>query len=128
MQDIAKEHGVAIMRRELTRIKEGWIYKPKGMTQIAYERGLIDTNNLHLYTKDGHRDEDRKILDKEFSLHDIIASCTDFAEEKTLLQTNSEQIGKKRNMSVLIDRTPKCHPELAGEGIEYTWENAKQFI
>ncbi len=24
-------------------------------------------------------------------------------------------------MNALIDRTPKCHCELAGEGIEYSW-------
>ena len=28
-------------------------------------------------------------------------------------------------MGVYIDRTPKCHPEIAGEGIEYDWALAK---
>ena len=28
-------------------------------------------------------------------------------------------------MGVLIDRTPKCHAELAGEGIAYTWDFCK---
>ncbi len=28
-------------------------------------------------------------------------------------------------MNALIDRTPKCHCELAGEGIEYSWGCAK---
>jgi len=28
-------------------------------------------------------------------------------------------------MGVIIDRTPKCHCELAGEGIEYSWGCAK---
>ena len=28
-------------------------------------------------------------------------------------------------MGVSIDRTPKCHPEMAGEGIEYIWALAK---
>ena len=32
-----------------------------------------------------------------------------------------------RKMGVMIDRTPKCHPELAGEGIEYSWGCAKNF-
>mmetsp|Transcript_15909 Transcript_15909/g.45748 ORF Transcript_15909/g.45748 Transcript_15909/m.45748 type:complete len:162 (+) Transcript_15909:833-1318(+) len=26
-----------------------------------------------------------------------------------------------------VDRTPKCHPELAGEGIEYSWGAAKNY-
>ena len=28
-------------------------------------------------------------------------------------------------MGVTIDRTPKCHPELAGKGIKYAWAIAK---
>ena len=28
-------------------------------------------------------------------------------------------------MGVSLDRTPKCHPEMAGEGIEYVWALAK---
>ena len=49
----------------------------------------------------------------------------DFVEEKTLLQTNAEEIGKRYGMKVIVDRTPKSFPELAGEGIEYTCENSK---
>ena len=30
-----------------------------------------------------------------------------------------------RNLGVTILKTPKCHPELAGEGIEYFWALAK---
>ena len=45
----------------------------------------------------------------------------DFVEEETLLQYHGRQLG------VLIDRTPKCHPEMAGEGIEYNWGCAKGF-
>jgi hypothetical protein len=30
-------------------------------------------------------------------------------------------------MGVNIDRTPKCHLELAGEGVEYTWALAKLY-
>ena len=43
----------------------------------------------------------------------------DFVEETTLMQ----YYGIK--MSVVVDRTPKCHPELAGEGIKYGWVIAK---
>jgi hypothetical protein len=32
-----------------------------------------------------------------------------------------------RKMGVMIDRTTKCHPELACEGIEYSWGCAKNF-
>ena len=42
-------------------------------------------------------------------------------EEETLLQYHGRLPGAK------VDRTPKCHPELAGEGIEYAWGCAKGF-
>ena len=32
-----------------------------------------------------------------------------------------------RLLSVLVDRTPKCHPEIAGEGVEYAWGAAKLY-
>ncbi len=32
-----------------------------------------------------------------------------------------------RKIGVMIDQTLKCHPELAGEGIEYSWGCAKNF-
>lgn len=38
-----------------------------------------------------------------------------------MLQWNGMKLG------VIIDRTPKCHPEMAGEGIEYTWGCSKLF-
>ena len=46
---------------------------------------------------------------------------SDFLNEVTLLQFHAEKLGVK------IDSTPKCHPELAGEGIEYLWVLAKFF-
>jgi len=30
-------------------------------------------------------------------------------------------------MGITINRTPKCHCELAGEGIEYAWGCAKNY-
>ena len=39
--------------------------------------------------------------------------------EVTLLQLHAEKLG------VMIDCSPKCHPEIAGEGIEYVWSLAK---
>jgi len=40
-------------------------------------------------------------------------------EQETMLQFYARQLG------VMIDRTPKCHPEVAGEGIEYGWGTSK---
>ena len=46
---------------------------------------------------------------------------TDFIEEETLLQYHGRLLGVK------VVRTPKCHPEIAGEGIEYDWGCGKGF-
>jgi hypothetical protein len=55
----------------------------------------------------------------ETSLKSLMASCTDFEEEETLLQ----HMGK--TMGVVVNWSPKCHTEIAGEGIEYSWGCAK---
>ena len=49
----------------------------------------------------------------------LLANCTDFLSKKTCLMYLGDQLG------VEVDRSTKCHPELAGEGIEYTWGRAK---
>jgi hypothetical protein len=55
------------------------------------------------------------------SLKYLLSSCKDFEEEKLLLQS----MGRK--MGVLVDRTPKCHCKLAGEGIDYVWGCSKNY-
>jgi hypothetical protein len=32
-----------------------------------------------------------------------------------------------RSLGVLVDRTLKCHPDLAGESIKYSWGCAKKY-
>ncbi len=55
----------------------------------------------------------------ETSLKGLMANCVDFEEEESLLQANG------REMGVLVNRTPKCHCELVGDRIEYTWGCSK---
>ena len=52
----------------------------------------------------------------------------DFQNELTLLQHAGNEIGSKNGINVTVDRSPKCHPEVAGEGIEYTWAQSKMYI
>ena len=52
-------------------------------------------------------------------MHHIISQLDDFANDTTLLQ---DTLAKH---NVIVIRTPKCHPELAGEGIEYSWGFSK---
>ena len=55
------------------------------------------------------------------SLKKLLEKQGDFVSELTLLQYHAQLLG------AMVDRTPKCHPELAGEGIEYAWALAKLF-
>eukprot|EP00957_Ditylum_brightwellii_P161394 12288930-Ditylum_brightwellii.AAC.1 len=40
----------------------------------------------------------------------------------------SKRIGTSLGMNVTADRSPKGHPEVAGEGIEYTWANSNIYL
>ena len=99
-------------------VSEGWIGKPKGLLQICRERGLLDLGPNGLgwkrYSINGKLLPDGS-RDKELSLVEILSSCTDFLDEETAL----EHLGRSRG--VMVDKTPKFHAELAGEGIEYSW-------
>ena len=117
IQIIAQEHGLPI-RETTQKVIEGWEGKPKGLLQVLWERGIVDASKLSEYTING-RQNGYGVIDKTYALKSLMANCLDFEEEETLLQSMG------RVMGVLVDRTPKCHCELAGEGIEYSWGCAK---
>ena len=100
------------------KIKEGWEGKPKGLAQVLWERGLIDGTNLKNYSLTGKKDE-LGMLDITTSLKHIMGMCPDFLNEEGMLQHIANGLGVK------VMLTPKCHAELAGEGIEYLWGRAK---
>jgi len=90
------------------------------MLQVLWERGWIDETNLKHYSIKGRHDA-WGLLIKGSSLKILMSSCEDFEEEESLLQAMG------REMGITVDRTPKCHCELAGEGIEYAWGCSKNF-
>ena len=94
--------------------------KPTGMLQILYKRGFLVPQKIKTYTLSGKTDQYGHLL-PDTSLKYMINSLHDFLNEETLLQYHGRLLG------VTVDRTPKCHPEIAGEGIEYTWGAAKLF-
>jgi len=51
----------------------------------------------------------------------LMASLTDFVNEETMLQTKAKEMG------VIVDRSPVCHAEFAGEGVEYAWGASKNY-
>ena len=98
LQDKAREHNINL---EVTvpLMVEGWMGKPKGLNQIAWERGLLDPTRT--YTK--------------AQLVKLLHGCTDFLNTETNLQMIARALG------VQAERSPKFHCEIAGEGIEYDW-------
>ena len=44
-----------------------------------------------------------------------MSKLIDFIQEETPLQRRGRALG------VIVDRSPKCHPKVAGEGIERSW-------
>ncbi len=100
-------------------VREGWYGKSKGSFQILWERGYINPLNFNEYKVQCPKDSDGTAR-SNFSLTDLIQKCYDFVNEPTMLQ----YIGGEK-LGIVIDRTPKCSPELAGEGVEYSWACAK---
>jgi len=58
-------------------------------------------------------------IDNSTLLQYLLGQCTDFANELSTLQV----LGKE--LSMVVDATPKFHAELASKGIEYSWGHAK---
>jgi hypothetical protein len=114
IQILCKNKDVPI-QEELEEVVEGWENKPKGMLQILWERGYGDPEKKKEdYTVDGKKDAFGNVI-HESSLKHLMSLLTKFIEEETLLQYHGGLLGVK------VERTPKCHPKIAGKGIEYDW-------
>jgi hypothetical protein len=72
------------------------------------------TQAAEYYTNDGKKDAFVNLI-PQMSVRMMMRALIDFIEEETLLQYHGKTLG------VIVDRTPKCHPKVAGEGIEYSW-------
>ena len=59
------------------------------------------------------------IPDEPYSLVSIVGRCQDFLNEPTAMAELSQLLGHEQ------EKTPKKHPELAGEGVEYMWGKSK---
>ncbi len=79
---------------------------------------MIDGTNLKQYSLIGKKDE-LGVLGITTSLKHIMGMCHDFLNEEKMLQHIANCLGVK------VMLTPKCHAELAGEGIKYLWGQAK---
>lgn len=130
LEALCRERNIPLTADE-PKVIQGWLGKPKGMLQILYERGHIDTKSIKSYTKTGRKedyDEEENLTEdgKKYCLTYLMENCEDFKNELTDLEHLAEELSApKTKYSILF--TPKFHCELAGEGIEYSWGAAKRF-
>jgi hypothetical protein len=104
----------------------------KGLQQCLWERGSwFEHKENHLY-KNARRQKagkgfpmmpklvppsktDDHFRDHPLCMQHVLGQCRDFANETSALEEKFRVLGRGLTMS------PKGHPELAGEGIEFSW-------
>lgn len=107
---------------------DGWLGQPKGMYQYLFERGWIcpgKSYSLDGQTVNGVVQHYEAVVDgvkvsASSSLKELMESLPDFRNETTLLEQQVLDRGHR------LRKSPKCHPELAGEGVEYCWGKSKR--
>jgi hypothetical protein len=131
LQQLSTARNIAITITH-PRILEGWCGKPKGLLQVLFERGKIDPAvPPRSYKKNGTKgtdfedNGDLKESSKPFILTFLLSQCPDFANEISNLQHLAAELSDDA-CTVSIEFTPKCHCEIAGEGIEYAWGFSKK--
>ncbi|KAJ1448442.1 hypothetical protein M885DRAFT_574313 [Pelagophyceae sp. CCMP2097] len=107
---------------------QDYVGKPKGKKQILFERGLFNPGRYvhdfankktsNFMVEKGHKKDG--VVVAETSMDHVLGRCHDFINETTLLQQLMQDLGH------VLEKSPKCHPELAGAGIEYCWGAAKK--
>ena len=100
---------------------KGWMDNEKGLLNILWERGFMDTSRdvCTYYTLRGQEDNcDKKNIEK--SVRELMRNCLNFIEEEKIIKNNVCNMVKHRG-HIIVDGTPKCQPDLSGEGIEYYW-------
>ena len=93
----------------------GFEGKPKGMMQILQERGLWKNGMHKAYDAATVKKKTDAgiVIDSALDADAVLLACPDFAQEETLLEELCHSFG------AICLLSPKCHPELAGVGVEY---------
>jgi hypothetical protein len=106
-------------------VKRGYVGMAKGIQQVLWERGLW-VEGMVMSLTDKAKSKilvAHKALPQEHLLADkVLAACPDFMEEKSALADLIESRGHILLLSV------KCHPEMAGCGIEFCWGMSKRLF
>ena len=110
-----------------TKVKEGFEGKQKGVAQILFESGWWSDKEKTVYKMPSlhkvtgmRKDTGAAPPDKSRIGELILAARKDFTDELSQLAKIIHARGHVLIMS------PRCHPELAGLGIEYCWGASKQ--
>jgi hypothetical protein len=90
---------------------------------MLWERGFLDGTNRgrDIYdasTIGGKKNGIRGRIEGS-GLSELVSSQPNFVNEVTLYQYFTEQRSVPADCQLTLIRSRKCHPELAGEGIEY---------
>ena len=95
--------------------------KPKGMLQVLYERDLclVGTQKEVANAARAKRDPPLPPIPAEMDASATLGRCEDYASEVYLL----EQLFL--DPRYILIKSVKCHPEMAGCGIEYSWGKFK---
>ena len=94
------------------KVIKGRVNQPIGIMQVLYERGFI---NPELKVKN-YCEKSLKIngtINEGIRYKEMKSNLPDFLNEKSRLEFYGDKLG------VMVDSSPKYHPELAGEGIEF---------
>ncbi len=96
---------------------QGWQGVPKGLLQVLWERGFIDSKMWRHY----HRRvlDDNNDMMEVLSLEHLMSGFTDFVNEVSQLKYVCEQLGVRALF------TTKYHAEIADEGVKYSWAHSK---
>ena len=131
--DIESKKGIKL-KKTFPEMEIGWLGQPKGLLQVLYERGFIDTAQLSEYSENGRKhqlDDNNDVLPeyKKFVLRSLMEETTDFKNEPNAIQQLATDLSKQSMNGTKIEViiTPKYHCEIAGEGIEYDWGMAKRY-
>lgn len=103
----------------------GFLGKPKGLKQILWERRMWkDGMIMHKTEKElaKLRLDGKKLPDPDLFADYKLFKCSDFAEEKSQLANLIESRGHILLLGV------KCHPEMAGVGVEYVFGYSKKYF
>jgi hypothetical protein len=149
LKDRCRQAGISL-KKSLDNLTPGYVGKPKGAVQIAYERGFIDAqkknasgkvvswegmiiktpnDNVGVQELPGphHRNQQQgRARKKPKKRRDLSTSL------RWILANCRDFKEEKTKLDCLVEQlggmvrmTPKVHPEIAGVGIEYDWGYAK---